>query len=120
MDVPLYVILALIAVESGGNDRAVGRAHERGCLQIKQVVVDDCNRFTGLGFVWDDAWDRERSIRMFRIYVYHYATRERLGREPTIQDAVRIWNGGPDGWRESATLAHWKKVRAQIAKDRPR
>ena len=39
-----------------------------------------------------------------------YATTSRLGHKPTCQDYARIHNGGPDGFKKSATLPYWNKI----------
>jgi hypothetical protein len=108
-----WFFVVLIAIESGGDDHARGRNGELGPLQIKQIVLDDVARFTGLQFTPEDCFDREKAIRIAKIYLNHYCTRERLGHEPTLEDAVRIWNGGPDGWAELSTKAHWRKFQAK-------
>lgn len=113
MTLAAWFFTVLIAIESGGNNLARGKAGELGPLQIKQVVLDDVNRFTGLGYVPEDCYDREKSIRIARIYLNHWCTRERLGHEPTLEDAVRIWKGGPDGWTDFSTKAHWRKFQAE-------
>ena len=114
----LSVLLsAMIAVESGGNDRAVGD-HRRafGCLQIHACVVRDVNRIAGSSYTHRDAFNRGFSVRMATIYLNHWATKRRLGHDPTAQDYVRIWVGGPDGFRSPETLAHWNKVELQLTK----
>ena len=45
-----------------------------------------------------------------RRYMTRYCTERRLGRKPTDQDRARMWNGGPNGHRKSATLKYWDKV----------
>jgi hypothetical protein len=109
------VIAALISVESGGNAHAVGdngRAH--GQLQIHSIVVRDVNRIAGTRYTLASAYSRAESEQICRLYLEHYATRERLGHEPTPQDAARIWAGGPRGHEKTATLAYWRKVRAHM------
>jgi hypothetical protein len=27
-----------------------------------------------------------------------------------MEDAARIWNGGPNGWKKKATDSYWQKV----------
>jgi hypothetical protein len=44
-------------------------------------------------------------------YMDRYATAERLGHEPTIEDIARIHNGGPDGYKKSSTDKYWEKVK---------
>jgi hypothetical protein len=112
------LIAAIIRVESAGNDAAVGTRAEVGCLQIRPAVVRDVNRIRKGNplFCLEDRYFRDPSIAMFRAYVEHYATAERLGREPTLQDIARIWNGGPQGYRRDVTRAYWRKVRAELIK----
>lgn len=109
----MTLILALIQIESSGNDLAVGdKGKAYGCLQIHKIYVDDVNRILGVEkYVHKDAFDRLNAIDMFITYTNHYATYERLGREPTVEDYIRIHNGGPDGWKNPATLKHWNKVK---------
>jgi len=106
------LIAALIVVESGGRDDAVGKAGEVGCLQITPAVVADCNRLMkGNVFSLDDREDRELSIRMATLWLTFYVSEDRLGREPTNEDYARCWNGGPDWQRNPrATDRYWLKV----------
>lgn len=117
MNIPIWIIMALIAVESGGNNQAIGRNAagqpvEYGCLQITKACVEDVNRILGAEIYSfpKDCLDRGKSVEMLKIYLGHYATKERLGREPDIQDLARIWNGGPDGYKEPETKDYWRKV----------
>ncbi|XP_066298448.1 lysozyme 1-like [Branchiostoma lanceolatum] len=50
------------------------------------------------------------SRRAVRGYMDRYATRRRLGRQPTCEDWARIHNGGPNGYRRASTLAYWRRV----------
>lgn len=105
------LIPALIAVESNGRDRAIGdNGRAKGALQIWQVVVTDVNRAYGTRYTHDDAFVRARAIEICKMYLGIYCTQKRLGRTPTLEDAARIWNGGPNGYKKTATLAYWKKV----------
>jgi len=114
----MTLIIALIQIESNGNDFAVGdNGQAYGCLQIHKVYVDDVNRILGVDkYVHQDAFNRLDSIDMFMTYTAHYATYERLGREPTVEDFVRIHNGGPDGWKKPSTIKHWTKVNNLLKK----
>lgn len=96
--IPYSLILAIAYIESGGNPAAVGRNGELGILQISQGVVDDCNRIQStIKFTHADALRPECAEAMFRIYVGHYATAKRIGREPSLADMARLWNAGPNG-----------------------
>lgn len=109
------LIAAVIHVESSGNNHARGARNEVGCLQIRPAVITDVNRIQSRKvFTLDDRTRRDRSIEVFRIYVEHYATPERLGRDPTPEDFARIWNGGPNGFRRKSTLPYWRKVRSAL------
>lgn len=108
------LIVALFLVESGGRLHPPdGRDGEVGPLQVRACVIADLNRW-GYPYTLDDARDLEKSKQICTIYLAHYATRARLGREPTLQDMARIWNGGPDGWRKRSTLPYWHKVKARL------
>jgi hypothetical protein len=108
-------ISALIAVESGGNDRAVGdNGLSHGSLQIRQEVLDDIYRLTGKRFYLHDCYQRETAIYICRTYLTHYGTVRRLGRSPTSKDLAMIWNRGPDGWRKPDKNDYWRRVRAEM------
>ena len=49
------------------------------------------------------------SKRVVRGYMARYATKRRLGRNPTPVDIARIHNGGPNGYKKKATLGYAKK-----------
>jgi hypothetical protein len=105
------LIPALVQVESNGNPRAVGdNGKALGQLQIWSVVVVDVNRAHGTRYTHADAFDPAKAEAICRAYLSIYATPRRLGRSPTMEDAARIWNGGPNGHRKSATEKYWHKV----------
>ena len=109
------LILALIAVESGGNSKAIGdNGYAHGALQIHRSVIEDVNRIYGTTYVYSDRMSRQKSVHICILYLDHYATKERLGRKPTYRDMARIWNGGPDGYKERSTLKYWRKVRLHL------
>lgn len=105
------LINAIIEVESGGDDSAVGDGGQAlGCLQIHKIMVDDVNRILGKDeFTYDDRLDREQSIRMFNIYTDHYS------RGASDEVIARRWNGGPRGDRKQATVPYWRKVQKQLS-----
>jgi hypothetical protein len=113
----ILLAAVLVAVESGGNDRAVSPdGHCWGALQETAVFVKDVNRIAGTRYVHADAFDRRKAIEMMAIYQRYYATRARLGRAPTMEDMARIQAGGPDGWRDPHTRAYWRKVAREAAR----
>jgi hypothetical protein len=105
------LIPALVQVESNGNPRAVGdNGKALGQLQIWSVVVVDVNRAKGTRYTHKDAFDPAKAEAICRAYLSIYATPRRLGRTPTMEDAARIWNGGPNGWKKKATDSYWQRV----------
>lgn len=109
--IPMMLIAALIQVESGGNSFAVGDAgRSLGCLQISEAVLMD----VAAKVPHADPFNRLDAIRVCNAYLTKYATAARLGREPTLEDMARIWNGGPSGWKKPETRAYWLKVKREL------
>lgn len=111
-DAELDVLIpALIQVESGGDNFAKGDGGKAvGCLQIWLIMVEDVNRISGRHFVPSDRTSRERSVEMCRIYLKHYA------RWKTVEQAARIWNGGPSGDKKPSTEKYWLKVKKEMGR----
>lgn len=112
---PDKLITALIEQESHGDDCAVGdknlKDHAYGCLQIRQCVVADYDRWNNTDYQAKDMLgNRMLSIKVCKDYIDHYASEKRIGRTPTEEDMARIWNGGPSGWKKKQTLSYWKSV----------
>lgn len=116
MNALYYLIAALIQVESNGDTRAQGdfvngRPTAFGCLQISRSVVLDVERITKMRIPIESVFDMKNAVWICEKYLKHYATKERLGREPTTEDLARIWNGGPNGWCKPETNIYWLRVR---------
>lgn len=118
---PTKLIGALIYAESlySGYEEAVGdkclKNKAYGCLQIRKPCVDDVNKACGTKYKAEDCLgNRELSFWIFERYMELYATKARIGRDPTDQDRARIWNGGPNGWKKKSTLEYWKKVKKAL------
>lgn len=102
----MTLIEALIQVESGGEDNAVGDKHlmnkAYGCLQIRQPYIEDV--FPGRK-AEECLGNRKLSIQIFEAYMNRY--------EPngTDEEKARAHNAGPN-WRvkKPATDGYWKKV----------
>ena len=115
------LITALIQVESGGNDHAIGDRGKKemayGCLQIRKPCIDDVNKKFGTKYEAKDCLgNRALSVWVCENYINIYATQNRLGRAPTNEDRARIWNGGPSGWKAKCTNGYWTKVQKQLSK----
>lgn len=109
------LLRAITYVESRGDNSAIGDGGlAYGSLQIHKGVVLDVNRVYGTNYSHRDAFDRASAVDMFRKYIAIYAIERRLGHAPTDEDKARIWNGGPNGFRKSATVGYWQKVRRAL------
>lgn len=103
------LISALIAVESSGNDLAIGdNGRAVGPLQIHRGVVQDVNRFTGSHYRWEAMTNRAQARAVCEAYLKHY------GKGKSTEEQARIWNGGPQGQKKQATEAYWNKVQKHI------
>lgn len=98
------LLSALIAVESGGNDRAEGRHGELGALQIKPILVRDVNRIMGTHYAHRQMTNRAIATFIAQAYLAHY------GQNLSDESLARIWQGGPSGHKRSATRAYGKRV----------
>ena len=103
------LITALIAVESSGNDLAIGdNGRALGPLQIHRGVVLDVNRLTGSHYRWEAMTNRVQARAVCEAYLRHY------GKGKTTEQLARRWNGGPTGDRKPATVAYWTKVQKEL------
>lgn len=99
-------------IESGQNPNAIGDNYESlGILQIQEAYVIDASSYANANWTHEDALDEDTAIKIFYAYMYRYATKERLGREPTLEDIARIHNGGPNGYLKLSTIKYWNKVK---------
>ena len=105
-------------VESSNNTKAYNKKENaKGILQIRPIYVDDVNRIVGYKrFTYNDAFSRTKSIIMFNIYTTHYGKRyTRLtGRIATNMIKAKLHNGGPNGFKKTATKKYWRKVKQNL------
>lgn len=109
------VLAAIRVVESNNDPSAVGdNGKAIGVYQIwKPYWID-----SGIPGEWKDCFDPVYANRVVRAYMKRYATEKRLGRPVTQQDVARIHNGGPNGYRKTATLKYWHKVQRVLLEER--
>ena len=113
------VLRAIRVVESNNNPDAVGdNGNAIGVYQIWRTYWTDATEFSGIGGTYRDCFKPEYADKIVRAYMKRYATKRRLGREPTQEDIARIHNGGPNGYKKTATLKYWDKVKAVLERDR--
>lgn len=110
------LIKVLIRIESNGNVNAVNKiTGASGCLQILPIMVEEVNRISkikkyNLKFEWDDVWDLQKSIMMFKIYTNFYSKNE------SYEVISKRWNGGPTGEMKQSTEDYWNKVQRYLYK----
>jgi len=80
-----------------------------GVLQIRQEVIDDVNRIYKTKYVHTDALNKTKAFEICKLYLKHWGARYRkeTGLAPTDEVLARIWNGGPKGWKKTATVKYW-------------
>ncbi|MFA5130653.1 MAG: lytic transglycosylase domain-containing protein [Patescibacteria group bacterium] len=108
---------AVCKVESDNNPKAIGdKGRSYGIAQIQKEAVRDANDTLRTRYTHEDCFDPALSRKIFVAYLSRYCTEKRLGREPTMEDASRIWNGGPNGYKKQATIKYWQKLSAYFHK----
>lgn len=121
MNDPLTIALALLLMIESNNDINARGDYEPfhgyraiGCIQTWKITVDEANRIVGYKlFTYNDRRNREKSLQMATIVLEHHGQQlqRKTGRLPTVEDYVRMWNGGPNGYAKAKTDEHWRKAR---------
>ncbi len=109
------VVKAIAKIESNNNPKAVGDSGRAfGILQIHPEVVSDYNRWTRSSLRHEDMFDPAIAARVCAKYlaVYGSAYERQTGLKPTPAILARIWNGGPSGWKKSATDGYAERFKA--------
>jgi len=83
---------------AGDGGKAVGP------LQLHRCVIDDVNQFCGADYSYADRLCLEKSKQLARLYIELWLDRNKE------ELAVRIFNGGPRGWRKNATDKYWLDI----------
>lgn len=105
------VIERLAFLESRNNPKLIGdNGKAVGILQIWNVVLDDVNKHYGTKYIPSDRYNVHKSKQIAKLYLRKY------GKGKTEQQIVRIWNGGPDGHRQSSTIKYWREYERYIRK----
>lgn len=112
------LISALISVESGGRDDAVGdNGKALGCLQIWEVVIQDVNRVYKTKFTHKDMFVRRNAITVCYLYLKFWGAQyeKTTGEKPDYEVLARMWNGGgPKGWKNPKTVGYWNRVKVLV------
>ena len=107
---------ALATVESRGNDAAVNaREDAHGRFQIRAAYLADANEYAGTAYTLADCHDPAIARAVVCAYLTRYGNAlARTGRLVTARDLARIHNGGPKGWKKSATLDYAERFEAAL------
>jgi len=108
----LTVLLAiLIQVESPKNEAQALAAIERegayGCLQIRELCLQDVNEWARTQFTLQEVAGSEPLSRW--VFVQYQQRYKSTG----VEQAARLWNGGPS---RRGTNGYWRKVRQLLEK----
>ena len=100
------LLYAIHQVESSGStkDNIIGdKGKAIGPLQIHATEYDK-----SIGGEYKDCFKLSYSSKIFLAYMQRY------GKGKTIEQQARIWNGGPKGYKKSATIKYWEKVKGHL------
>ena len=102
------VLKGIAYVESKNNPIAVC-GDQVGLLQIRPIMVKDCNRIlekrgSAKRYTLRDRYSASKSREMFVLYQSHYNP------NGNIERAIRLWNGG-SGYSIRGTQRYYNKVR---------
>ena len=102
---------AIRQVESGGNDNAIGDGGKAiGPYQIHRVYWEDAVEYDkSLGGTYQDCYNPDYARRVVIAYLTRYAPKN-----ATAEDLARVHNGGPKGYKKSATTKYWSKVKKEL------
>ena len=100
----LKIIAILILVESDGDNFAVNKTTgASGCLQIKEIMVDEVNRILAkqkspVRYSYEDRFNRWKSVEMAKVY-FNYWIPKRCDDFASLNDYLMAWHLG-SGWKD--------------------
>ena len=109
------LIESLMFVESNFNTTSISKDGSCvGVLQIKKIVVDDCNEYlhfkkSDKRYKYDDRYDKEKSIEMFYLIQERYRNYKQNRSKNYIEHMIRLWNGGC-AYNIKSTQEYYEKV----------
>lgn len=122
------LVNAMSVVESGCNENAIGKNGSYGILQIRKILVSECNlilksKNINYEYKHNDAFDKDKSYEMFHLIALKYCP------EVNYEKMARIWNGGPNAYKEyiikndilveneiyKKTSNYWKKIAKELS-----
>merc|ERR550534_1592775 len=117
-DVFSMLLDAIKEVETGSlsdPNNAVGDDGDSlGAFQIKKSFWEDAVSYdpslTENGETHQAVTDETYARKVVAAYMNRFATESRIGRVPSAEDVVRIFDGGPNGWADESTSDYWYTV----------
>ena len=102
----VYLVQALIVVESEGNPLAVGKSNDVGILQITPIYVREVNRILGDDiYTLDDRTCIYKSLAMFEVYQAHHNPNKDILR------AIKVHNPGAGQWYTDKVMEQFNRLR---------
>lgn len=100
------LLLALIEVESEGDQFAIGKTNDLGILQITPIYVKEVNRILRGDFYFlEDRTDIDKSLEMFEVYQSHHNPSKDIHR------AIKIHNPGAGQWYTNKVMNEFNKIK---------
>lgn len=98
------------------NDLEAYKKRRQGMNMTMIPVLDDVNDM-GYNFTADDILDDYKARQIAVLYLDRYgrAYKKATGKEPTREILLRIWNGGPAGYKKDSTLRYVSTIDAMKA-----
>ena len=111
-------------VETNNRPHMIGDGGDSyGILQIQLNTIKDVNKKYGTFYTHEDAFDERCAEEIFDLYIRMWTEHleKKTGSSATEYDIVRIWNGGPNGYKRKATLPYlerYKKIKNKMSKNK--
>jgi hypothetical protein len=106
-------------VETRGNPDSIGdNGTSFGILQIQLNAIKDVNKRYNTHYTHQDAFNIKCAEEIFKLYTQMWSEHleKKENRKVTTEDIVRIWNGGPRGYKRTSTDVYYEKY-LEISKE---
>lgn len=97
--IPTNLILSIIAVESGGNENAIGPTSDYGLMQLTKVALADFLSYWKKGYTVDDLFTPYVNIEVGAGYLAILKSRWK----DKYSDYWRFYNSGDNGYSQKVT-----------------
>lgn len=108
-NVPFNIVLAVIAVESSGNQYASGSAGEIGLMQITFGAVEQVNRVFKRNYSIFDLNTPISNVQIGCLYLRYLRNQT-----SSWKNAIQAYNAGLGGYKTGVSLGYYRKVQNYI------